>query len=431
MRTRAVALLAGVTLIVLGGCGGDGDDGKATATAEGWPSSDGGVKALLDHVPGEATEITVMDLAAAKRQLRLPADLDPADYKTDGRPGRGRFYSAAVKPLGHLLAPNPVVRAIDHGRVSTVIEAYTRRGPVLILTTPQPRAEIERGLEGAGRRRIAADAYALEREDVDHEIGALAFGEGLIVMAESLGVARAALARRAPDSRLAPARAVLDSVRGAFRVVRTGPFSADDAPCLSVIAGGARFDRRGGEDLVLKLKDRPDGNRVVLNKGAQMHDILTDDYKVRTIAIEGDVLRIKLDLRKDALDNSSAATIVHGGVRPRQVYRCENIQPAPRSGRTPRLPLPPPPPEPDRSGSKLETGVSGYIAAGSTAPNAVKVRCPQRRAKRNSKLRCTGTRRHAGRLYHYTIVVNFDARGIGSIDIDSPDDETGTVVEKR
>jgi len=37
----------------------------------------------------------------------------------------------------------------------------------------------------------------------------------------------------------------------------------------------------------------------------------------------------------------------------------------------------------------------------------------------------------AGRLYHYTIVVNFDARGIGSIDIGSPDDETGTVVEKR
>jgi hypothetical protein len=358
-----------VAAVALAGCGGGGGSSTGTgpltsatpapATAAPALSAD----ALLDHLPGGVTEIAVMDLAAARRQLGIAADTDPADYRIDDNPGRRRFDDAALKPLGYLTRPTKAIRAIDYGRVTAVISA--RRSfeeTVLILATTQPRAEIERGLSAAGRRPIADDAYALQKPDTGFE-GAkvLVFGDGLVVLGSSLGVARGVLRRTVRDKRLAPTRALLDSVRGAFRAVPVGSLTPD-APCVDAIAGGQRFEAHGDDDLVLRLTEPAAAGRVVLDKGAQRTDDLTADYSVRHVTVKGQTLALRVDLTPDAIANSSAASIAYGEVQPEQVYDCRGTTAkpaAPGSSSDPELLPLPAPIKPDASGTRFETAGLG------------------------------------------------------------------------
>lgn len=429
-----------LTTLALAGCGGGGEKKPvSTAAAPGAraPSSSTAVEALLDRLPGEMDEIAVIDLATARRQLGVPADTDPADRLDDDDPRRGRLDDAAVKMLSYLIRPPKAVRAIDHGRVTAAVAARGSSGNevVVLLATRQPRSEIERGLQAAKSRAISEDAYDFVTGSAGFDgTKVLVFGDGLVVLASSLDIARGVLNRTARDGRLDRTRALLDSVGGAFRVVKdTGSLSREDEPCIRTLAGGARFDAHGGEDLVLALSETPAAERVVLDKGAQRTDILTHDFDVAKVAVRGRTLHLTLDLRSDAIDNSSAASIAFGEVQPEQVYDCKAA-----GRRPPALPSsgsddPPPliaPPAPDRSGTDFETAVSAYISAGSVAPDAVRVRCD--RFLTGDDLHCKGTRPHVkgSGTYHYTIVVHLKPnRHIKSLDIQSPDDKTKTIVE--
>jgi hypothetical protein len=389
------------------------------------------VDALVNRLPGEATQVAAFDLAAARRQLGLAADLDPADRRIDQSPERRRFEDAALKPMGYLIHPTAAIRAIDHGRATAVVGARPALGDELVIVaTRQPRAQIERGLKRAGARPIGAGAYALKPAagGLD-ELKVLVFGDGFLVMAGSLDVAAGVVARSTPDPRLKPMRALLHGVRGAFRVAEIGRESLG-APCVRAVAGGERFETHGDEDLLLRLDEPAVRSRVVLNKGAQLQDILTADYKVRAIAIGDRELRIKLDLAAGAIDNSSAAAIAYGEVERAQIYRCKGAaaQPVSPSSSSGPDPLPPPPPLAELRGTALERSISLYVSAGSLAPNVIRVHCPAGASRSQGDVRCTGTRTHPGGVYHYKIVAHFVGGHFKSVDIDSPDDKTKTIV---
>lgn len=335
--------------------------------------------------------------------------------------------------MGYLIRPTAAIRAIDHGRATAVVSARPALGDELVIVaTRQPRAQIERGLKRAGVRPIGAGAYALKPAAAGlDELKVLVFGDGFLVMAGSLDVAAGVVARSTPDPRLKPMRALLDGVRGAFRVAEIGRESLS-APCVRAVAGGERFETRGDEDLLLRLSEPAVRSRVVLNKGAQPHDILTADYKVRAIAIADRELRIKLDLAAGAIDNSSAAAIAYGEVERAQIYRCKGAaaqpaSPSSSSGKDP-LPLPPPPPLAELRGTAMEKSISLYVSVGSLAPNLIRVRCPAGASRSQGDVRCTGTRTHPGGVYHYKIVAHFAGGHFKSVDIDSPDDKTKTIV---
>src|SRR3954465_12594950 len=100
--TAAVALAPSA----LAGCGG-GEKPDATLATTPSPAASAATAAdaLLDRLPGATTEIAVMDLAAARKQLGIAAHTDPADYRISDDPRRKRFDDAALKPLGYLTRP--------------------------------------------------------------------------------------------------------------------------------------------------------------------------------------------------------------------------------------------------------------------------------------------------------------------------------------
>jgi hypothetical protein len=422
---KRVILLLSLLGALLVGCGGD-NGGSPDAFPIG-PE----VAALVERVPGTITSITAMDLSGAKRELGLPADLDPADYGGDTPSGRERFDNAALKLFGYLTGvyATPAAAAIDHGRATAAISAFTGPGAKFaIIATSQPTSEIQRGLEQRdGLRRIAEGAYVVEDDELSGP-QVVALGDGLIVIAASLELARSALEGGAPDRGTEALREQLEGVRGALRVVNTEPASSVAAPCVRAIVGGQRFDSRTEEDLVLTLSEPPDPRRVLLGTEVQREEILVKDYRVLGSTVRGQTLRLRVGVTPDAPADSNAATIADG-VGLEQAYRCQQ-QAEPPPARDEPVPDPVelgPPPGPDTSGTPFETAVSSYIAAASTASNAVRVRCPGQQPEADA-VRCTGTRPDDGEVYRYTIVVNLDDDGIQSVEIESPDDRTGTIL---
>jgi len=304
----------------------------------------------------------------------------------------------------------------------------------VILKTAQPLDEIERGLQKAGLRRSGEHGYVLDKPKSGFGLSAAAVGDGLVVISETLDLATGVLQRTQPDPRLAPARRLLDETHGALRAVHTYPAESFDpeSGCILGVAGGELFTPgNGDEDLALLLKGEPRASEVTLDDGAQRKDILTKSYRVTDVSRSGQTLSLRVRTAPTASIFDNAATIADGGVQPYLLYRCPGAA-AERARRkiAARKPILPPPPGPDRSGSRLETLISNYLAALSTAPNAVRVRCPvQTLPPGTLKLRCTGTRPHGRARYHYTMTVVFQPnRTIKYIDIETFDDRTRTIV---
>ncbi|MEA2154089.1 MAG: hypothetical protein QOE11_229 [Solirubrobacteraceae bacterium] len=434
--TIALAVAAGLPA----GCGASDSSPKKTTpvdvpvlpsdAAPGTPLPPGpGVAALLDRLPPATREIEAMDLRAAKRQLGLAPRVDAARHLGYLDPGRGHFADAAYRALNDIFYRStvPALRVLDHRRTTAVVRARAGfSGELEIIATAQPQAEIERGLARAGVKRVGDHAFRLTAHPGVFP-QAMVLGDGLVVIASTSGLAEGVLGRDSPDPKAARARGLLDSVRGAFRVVELRD-THDEAPCMNAIAGGQRFDARDHDDLLLVLDQRPEAGRVVLHRGAQVHDTLTRDYRVRSIAISGRKVRIDVGVAGDEFTGGSAMEIAMGDVEPQQVYRCRFV--------------PPPPPAPLALGNislasthgsptRLQTIISLYVKANSTASNRIRVTCPP--SSSEGDFGCTGTRPYPGGLYHYEMTVHVTGVNIASIDISSPDDRTGAIgpVVKR
>jgi hypothetical protein len=322
------AILSAVAAAALAGCGADDKDGAAASAAT--PPS-ARMAALLDRVPAAANVLLSFDLAAARRELRLPADRAPSD------PGdrvlvvaEDRFDRAALTPLRYLALPDlpAAVRAIDHGQVTGAVDAQIDRpdgdlDEVVILATQQPRREIQRRLRSRGWRRGADGGYTRRAQSLEPEVfSVIAFGNGFVVGATTRALARDVVAQtHAPDPRLVDERRLLDSVRGAYRAVFVD-LPPRLAPCVRAVAGGQRFDARGDEDLVLTFAATPDPDRILLGRGAQRVSPATRDYRVRDTTVRGRELRMKIALVGEPDVASSAARLAVGGPGADALYRC-------------------------------------------------------------------------------------------------------------
>lgn len=428
MRLLAAAATVALALAAAG-CG---------AESGGENNSGSAVAPLLDRVPGEAMQIIAMDMAAAKRELGVAADLDPERYgeRQVSYTPEERLDTAALQVVDYLVVTSPFATAIDHGLISAGVKAtLIPGGPLTILKTSQPRTEIARGLGRAGLRRSGAGGFVLKKGKDSFGLSAVALGDGLVVLAETLDVASAVLRRTEPDPGLAPTRRLLDATRGALRTVQRYPAESlhPESACLLGVAGGQIFTSGNeDEDLALLLRGEPRASEVTLGEGSQQRDDpLTQPYRVTDVARSGRTLSLKVHTTPDARNQLSAAQIAGGHVPPYLVYHCPGAaaQRARRKLESTREILPPSP-EPDRSGSRLETLISNYVAKLSTAPNAVRVRCPvQTLPAGTRRLRCSGTRAHQGKTFHYTLRVVFAPNAsIKYIDLDSRDDTTDTIV---
>ena len=318
-----VAILPAVAATAIAGCGGGDDDVPAA------PPPSPRMAALLDRVPAAANLISSLDLGAARRELGLPANLAPADEGGSGLDAaHRRFNEAALTPLRYLALPDlpAAARAIDHRQVTGAVDAQIDHpdgdlDEVVILATQQPRRQMQRRLRSRGWRRGADGAYTRTPRSLEPAVfSVVAFGNGFVVGATTRALARDVLAQtHAPDPRLAGERRLLDGVRGAFRMV-FADLPPRLAPCVRAVAGGQRFDAHGDEDLVLTLTATPDTGRILLGNRAARESPLTRDYSVRETTVDGELLRMRIDLADDAAPRSSAARLVLAGGA--QLYRC-------------------------------------------------------------------------------------------------------------
>lgn len=125
VRWSLAATAAALTLL-LAGCGSK-ERGNGSKGGGGWAPAP-----LLDRLPSEASEIIAMDMALAKRQLGVAADLDPRDYERRSGSGtpEAKFDNAALNIVGYVtgVGRTPVAGAIDHGAIT----------PRCMLSCPRP-----------------------------------------------------------------------------------------------------------------------------------------------------------------------------------------------------------------------------------------------------------------------------------------------------
>jgi len=433
-RQLLVIILSAATAAVAIAVAGGALDGGGSVPRGGRPVSPPALGELLDRLPARLDTLEYIDIAAAERQLHVAATRDPTLRYQDASESERRLEPGPSSVIDYLGGQNNPVgesldRAIDHTRVTAAVRAEGSFSPgregfsaIVLVATTQSAADIRRGVEHEHLKRVGPDAYRAPIHESAYRD--LAFADGIFVLASSRTAALEAIRRKAPaaGNRL---RRRLDAIRGAWRVIYAQPSDS----CVTSIAGGERFDAHGDEDLVLTLREAPDPRWVLIGRGAQLRDSLTSDYRLGAVTVHGSTLRIALGLVPHAKTFSSAAYLTgEAGVDARGVYLCRSDRRT--SLKALGLDLPPPP-EPDRSGDIAEDLVSQYVAFASSAPTAVRVRCPGMELPTSVQVTCSATRAHPGGRYHYTLIATFGAIALDAVAVASSDDPTGTILDQK
>ncbi|MEA2154538.1 MAG: hypothetical protein QOE11_678 [Solirubrobacteraceae bacterium] len=436
-HSNGAALRLAVTASVaagLAGCGGGGTVVRTstTDTAIRGPAPAASMATLLDHVPGNTVTLATIDLAAVKREIGLPADADPGTEFGHGSDALQTLAGSAFAVLTEVADPQhaPALKVLDLRQATAAVKTESfSAGRLILIATAQPPAQIARGLLRAGLQPFAANILQVDPTSPDPPIANLthvAFGAGFVAITDSGDLARAVLARDGPDPTFAVARRQLDSVSGARRVLTIVAGNEDaDAGCIRLAAGGERFDA-SAHDLVLLLNEAPDRRRVIVGNSRLTGDTLAESFALRSASVKGRVVRLKVASRDhgNPVDNGADAVGFGAG----NFYRCKGLPLKPRS-----IDAAPPssagPPQ-----SFLEERAAALITARSSASTRVSVTCPADHGNPHQTMRCTGTRSDQGHQYHYVVTLKFNSDSLGeieSIDVQSPDDRTGTIMDDR
>jgi hypothetical protein len=240
--SAALALAAGV---LLAGCGGSSravSGGASTAAAAAGGAAT--LRGLLARVLPRARVITVIDLRAARSELRLPANAPlllrpegPASAADSRRRELTEFSSLALP----LVDDRPLFAALDLGRISLAVQFGGVQHSGLLIGTSEPRRRIASALIRAGWHAVA-HGYRLGAAGASRELEHSQldlFAGGLVIAYKPADADRAAAQRRAPssDARLI---ALLRSSRA------PGRFAAIDNGCLSTELAEERLSPREG-----------------------------------------------------------------------------------------------------------------------------------------------------------------------------------------
>lgn len=259
------AILAGCSTAGDGSGDADGGGGGETLTVRS-PERVATIDALLDRVPGDTTSISVVDIAAARRALGLPATADPTDDSGKVSSPRYRLSEFAAPVLEGLADEVPSKRAaqaVDFGRVTAAVSLGTfERNEMVMVLTPQPRRAIADALTRNPRQPVKTVAanilLATGQESSEARARALgsldyiALGEGFVAVTDTLARARAVLTDSGPARGFAVARRYLDIAQRASRLiaiwssartrVRVNCPSANSKPNSTIRCTGTRRD---------------------------------------------------------------------------------------------------------------------------------------------------------------------------------------------
>ena len=220
-RARAIAAVAAALTVVSCGGADEGDDRRTRV--EPAPFGD-----LLARVPARERSAIALDVAAARRELGLPADAGTGD-RTDGQ-RRLRAMVAATVLNYPIRDDGPLDRAIDYRRVTGLLRVD---GPpeVLLVATRQPWNDLRRALAREGWRPVRGGVLERPARGGAPVLRWVAGRDGLLVAGGDPRLAPRVLDRREPTSR--PLRALLGATAGPARAARLL-----DGRCVSGQAAG-------------------------------------------------------------------------------------------------------------------------------------------------------------------------------------------------
>lgn len=252
---RAIALPATALAFVLAlgafaGCGGD-DSTSTTASTSTAAGPTGDAAKLAQYLPADGPLISEVDLAAARQELGLDPDADATDIEAvaSGEAGlddpSGELVTTAafaIPPVNSFLLAgktDPFVEALDGTAVTAAASNQSDpNGPVSVIQTDQPFADLASKLEGAGYKR---DGDTLS--DPTAVVSEVASAGDRVIVATGNGAAAGELAGSPPGG---PSELIslIDFDGGSM----AGATTVDGAqsPCMTALGGRGPADATGG-----------------------------------------------------------------------------------------------------------------------------------------------------------------------------------------
>lgn len=235
--------LALLVCLFLVGCGNSSDGGPGELSRDAQRELLARVSAVIASETDRfkpIDDLVYADFAAARKELGLDADADVYVLTRDGVSPLASMTSRALLYAGRPRS-TPASVAIDGRAISASVAVPVIGGPgVLVLQTTQPFEKIAAGLRRRGyvrEGRLLVSNQPLENVVYPVVVEA---SPGLIVLAGSRRVARAALNGR--EAKLSRAAALINTVPGVARAA-----SATRNGCLLARAAGQSLAPQEGE----------------------------------------------------------------------------------------------------------------------------------------------------------------------------------------
>jgi hypothetical protein len=252
-------------LVVVAACSGSDDADSAPSNGTVPPDNDEVVAELVGMLPGDASSVSALDVAALRYDLGLPDDQAIPEYEhfyEHPAEATSILYSALTNVALWLRDSDltPIREEFDTGAVAAAASAEFRYAPeeaVVVVRTSQSFNRISSALEDHGYERDG-DLVVINENPVNVGVTAVASaGDDTLVLAWTPEVARAVAEGQGDGPALT---AVLDAVDGPFRAA----FSAEESDtCIETGATGWEVEPAEGE-IVITVAEQSDVNHEAL-----------------------------------------------------------------------------------------------------------------------------------------------------------------------
>jgi hypothetical protein len=292
---------------VMPACGEDeGNDGTAEALA---PPVD--ATALLDYVPADRSGVRLVDLAAAREELGLPADADASDLGGGDAQSHLGAAASAVIPYLSLPRTRPIEDAIDHGAITAAAGNVVHGGPgMTALATSQSLDDIAVTLVTEGYER-EGDLLVSDSSFVAGSYGVIAdTGDGVIVLGYERGTVKRAIEDSPGEGN--PARLLLEEVGGVTR----GAVAPARLDCIDGIAAGQSADLRSGE-ILIEVRGEAAAQRF------RLPDALTlPEFEFGKPDVDGRALTAKVGVDPQSGMLNGPISLLSTALAPGEIYAC-------------------------------------------------------------------------------------------------------------